>query len=141
MFYEFRQNNTGGNFVIDDTRGIGVWVIVEADSVADAAYRAERVGLYWDGCDTGQDCSCCGDRWYLPRQDDGKEVPSTYGRPIQWALREEPESGYPEMHYNLDGPDGFVHYLDGRVRAFRMDVGFLDEAPIPGEVVQKEIEA
>lgn len=62
-FFEYCQNNSGGSFDIDDERGIGVKVWIEATSAEDADRRAEAIGIYFDGCDKGMDCDCCGDRW------------------------------------------------------------------------------
>ena len=62
-FYEFRQNNSGGSFDIDDKRGIGPCLWIEALSNDDALNRAESLGLYFNGVENGIDCPCCGDRW------------------------------------------------------------------------------
>lgn len=59
MFYEFRQNNSGGVFHLP-----AIQVFIEADSTDEANRIAERNGLYFDGADDGRDCPCCGDRWY-----------------------------------------------------------------------------
>jgi hypothetical protein len=48
-FYEYRQNNSGGSFDIDDAAGIGVRVWIEAtdsdhaDSRAETIYQSDRV--------------------------------------------------------------------------------------------------
>jgi hypothetical protein len=60
MFYTFTQNNSGGSFIDEPKQGIGMYVIVEANSEAEATAKAESIGLYFDG---EGDCSCCGDRW------------------------------------------------------------------------------
>lgn len=62
-YYVFNQNNSGGGFDIDATRGIGEKVVIEAINYLDANDRAQRIGIYFDGCADGRDCSCCGDRW------------------------------------------------------------------------------
>ncbi len=67
MFYHFSQNNSGGSFTFDAKRGITHHVIIEAKDDAHANERAESIGLYFDGCDDGPDCPCCGDRWYRAR--------------------------------------------------------------------------
>lgn len=64
-FWEFRQNNSGGSFVINDN--VTVHVIIEATSATDANSRAEDVGVYFGGYG---DCSCCGDRWSSAWNDD-----------------------------------------------------------------------
>ena len=57
MFYTYRQNNSGGTFVYDESAGISVNVIIEANSREQAKRRAEQIGLYFDG---QMDCDCCG---------------------------------------------------------------------------------
>lgn len=65
-FFEFNQNNSGGTFITDASRGIGEYVIIEAADAKEANSLAQQKGLYFDGCESGQDCDCCGDRWYDP---------------------------------------------------------------------------
>lgn len=104
MFYEFRQNNTGGSFVGP------VLVIVEASSPAEANEIAqEKSSVYFDGIDQGYDCECCGDRWYRADECDGSDVPSEYGRPLAEA---------PPRH------EAVVYYLDGRVEKFNEGKGY-----------------
>lgn len=73
-FFEFDQNNSGGSFDTDDKRGIGPRVWIEALNTEDANARAERIGIYFDGCEDGMDCECCGDRW-SPAWGDGVAEP------------------------------------------------------------------
>lgn len=101
-FWEFPQNNSGGCFDGDPERGIGCVVIVEAHDAAEANARAEMIGLYFNGCNEGMDCPCCGDRW-SEAWGDGDEVPSHYRSPVT------PENG---PGWELPA---FIHYLDGRV--------------------------
>jgi hypothetical protein len=110
MFYDYRQNNSGGYFDVSPKRGIGHYVIIEADSPADADMRAEAIGLYFDGCDDDIDCNCCGDRWGRT-WGDGNEVPSIYSTPLKRNKRGfyiEKESFYNEK----DSSCGYVHYKD-----------------------------
>jgi hypothetical protein len=60
-FYEFSQNNSGGDFVVDDK--VCHRLFIEADSVHEANEIAEQLGCYWNGVSKGYDCECCGDRW------------------------------------------------------------------------------
>ena len=59
VFYCYRQNNS-----------FGVWskpaiaLIIEADTQQEAEDIACDMGVYFDGCEEGIDCPCCGDRWY-----------------------------------------------------------------------------
>jgi hypothetical protein len=102
MFYEYRQNNTFGTFTIN--MDVNVHVIIEASSVKQANERAESVGLYFDGCADGMDCPCCGDRWYATwDQDEGDEVPSSSGKPL--------ENIHPEWVKAKDSV--VIHYDDG----------------------------
>ena len=61
MFYEFRQNNSGGYFDVDENLCHRLYI--EADTQSEAISKAEELGCYWDGVDNGIDCPCCGDRW------------------------------------------------------------------------------
>lgn len=100
-FYGFSQNNSGGSFIINDY--VCEYVIIEAFSSDHANERAENVGIYFNGCDTGDDCPCCGDRWNsLWGDDEGYDVPSLYGEPV--------ENMYASYYRN----SCIVHYLDGR---------------------------
>lgn len=93
MFYQFTQNNSGGYFHEDPSKGIGRYIIIEAESEDDAIIRAESIGLYFDG---SGDCPCCGNRWssYI----EGDEFPEVYG----------------QRYMPTDGQsDTFIHFLDG----------------------------
>lgn len=105
MFWHFNQNNSGGIFDFDEFSGITVNVIIEADSFNQANSRAEEIGLYFNGCDTGVDCPCCGNRWY-PAYDEGDIEPMYYGQSVKEAV----------ITYNwvTKGKEICVHYLDGR---------------------------
>lgn len=63
-FYEISQNNSGGSFDTDEK--VCHRLFIEAKSVEQAIEIAENLGCYWNGCENGMDCSCCGDRWYQP---------------------------------------------------------------------------
>ena len=108
MFFTYNQNNSGGSFVFDERRGITHYVIIEAADAREANYRAERIGLYFDG---EGDCPCCGDRWYEAWSDDeGDAVPSIYGEPIQ-------DFDF-EFKWMGDRPEAFVHFADGHFRGY-----------------------
>jgi hypothetical protein len=102
-FYTFIQNNSGGRFEVDEKAGIGTTVIIEAIDLPHAQSRAEQIGLYFDGCERGLDCSCCGDRWYTPWEDDVYLEPSIYG-----------ESVYTHTS-GLFRQDAFIHRIDGKI--------------------------
>lgn len=101
-FYQFRQNNSGGSFHRDAS--VDVSVIVEAVDAKHANAAAMEYGVYFDGCDTGQDCSCCGDRWDRAYHDDeGKPEPCIYDDPVA-------KHDFKTWH----GNGAYVYYLDGR---------------------------
>ena len=113
-FYHFSQNNSGGGFDYDPERGITHHVVIEADSAEEANRKAVYIGLYFNGCDDGIDCSCCGDRWSEQWLNDGTEEPTIYGEPIEtW----DPENGAFGLRW-IDGYEAFVHYKDGTIKGF-----------------------
>ena len=71
-FWHFRQNNSGGQWDVDDK--VGHHVFVEAENEEQVKGLARKLGIYFDGCSTGRDCSCCGDRWDEPDPDYPDEV-------------------------------------------------------------------
>lgn len=146
-WYEFRQNNSGGSFDFDADRGISVHVIVQADDAEEANYRANRIGLYFDGCETGDDCECCGDRWYRQSYTDkGDPVPSEYGVPL---IDVAPDPRYSSLGRGWMGekPECFVHLKDGRFFGFVKVDGRYVYAGDPEDLVEalpsayKEIES
>lgn len=102
-FFEYSQNNSGGSFDIDDERGIGPRVWVEAANSDHADSRAESLGIYFNGCDEGMDCKCCGDRW-RPAWGDGDE--SVDVDPV-WDF------GWHDTVY--------LHRMDGTIERFTRD--------------------
>lgn len=105
MFYTFNQNNSGGSFTHNETNGIGYVVVIEADALDQAIYKAESIGIYFNGVDAGRDCECCGDRWDAPWEDSGTEVPMSYREPL--ILNTENSGRW--------GIWSYVHYKDGTV--------------------------
>ena len=75
-YFRYRQNNSGGVF----TRP-AIHVFVEADTAAEADALAQGHGIYFDGCETGDDCECCGDRWSRAWEE-GQDEPRVYGEPV-----------------------------------------------------------
>lgn len=102
-FYSFIQNNSGGSFDVDESKGISETVVIEAESAQQANTIAEHIGLYFDGCDSGMDCDCCGDRWYKVDESHAEDVPSRYGEHVHKA----------KSHWFSS--IAFVHYLDGKI--------------------------
>jgi len=114
MFYEFNQNNSGGDFDHDPEQGISHWVIIEAPDIATANTRAKSIGLYFDGCSSGRDCSCCGDRW-SEAYGEGTEQPQVYNTVVG---PNEPTTEKDLYIKWIKGPEGYIHYLNGTVSPF-----------------------
>lgn len=107
-FFHFSQNNSGGSFAVGET--VAHHVIIEAHSAKEANDRAEDIGIYFNGCEDGSDCHCCGDRWYEAQDYDASDMPLIYGEP-------------PETHYDMFTREGqpvcHVYYLDGSKTTYR----------------------
>jgi hypothetical protein len=107
-FYTFIQNNSGGSFNIEEEKGICKFVIIEALSSSDANSRAQRIGLYFDGCVIGLDCPCCGDRWSEVYESDGKEFPMIYNKTVN------------DIEKSAFMENCFIHYLDGTFKKIEL---------------------
>jgi hypothetical protein len=107
MFFHFSQNNSGGNFAIDED--VAHHVIIESRNANEANRKAESIGIYFDGVDNGRDCDCCGDRWHSV-WGQGDAEPLIYGDP--------PEQ-YVDMWAGKGEPYCHVYYLDGRKVTYR----------------------
>lgn len=109
MFYIFGQNNSGGSFQVRAPKGIGEFVIVEANSPQEANDKAQKIGLYFDGVADDLDCECCGDRWYKVWDDDpGTKTPEVYGK-----SHNDYKTGWKIPSY--------VHYLNGKIEEFGLN--------------------
>ena len=76
-WYCYSQNNSGGSFVGPH------YVIVQAASSDEADEKAEDGNVvYFGGVAAGHDCSCCGDRWRQSMDDEGDDVPTIWGKPV-----------------------------------------------------------
>jgi hypothetical protein len=109
-FFHFSQNNSGGSFDINET--VAHHVIIEAHSAKEANARAEDVDIYFNGCDTGADCNCCGDRWYQA-YGDGDKTPLIYDK--------DPAT-YEDMFTKPGQPICHVYHLDGSKTTYRKPV-------------------
>jgi hypothetical protein len=118
-FFLFHQNNSGGSWDFDEKAGISVNVIVEAYDGKHANERAENIGLYFGGAG---DCSCCGDRWSsLYDSEDGDDVPTVYeevGPGTLYPAKDSRDGWVPSKWMKEGVPEGFIHYLDGRIESF-----------------------
>lgn len=110
-FWHFNQNNSGGSFVQDHKSGLSHHVIIEAESEQQANEIAQTKGIYFNGCASGDDCSCCGDRWY-EAYGNGDEVPTIYSQPICLTTNTY-KSDYGS--WMEDGIEAYVHFFDGRI--------------------------
>lgn len=123
-FFLFSQNNSGGTFDIDDK--VAPTVIIEANSAAAANDYAEGIGIYFNGCDAGTDCSCCGDRWYKQYGDEPEyktleEVEAEWSNPVKRY-----EGNFPWTHNRsqwckIGEPYVHIYTLDGRKITFTKD--------------------
>lgn len=109
MFYHYHQNNSGGQFELDNEAGLAPEVIIEANDVSHANRRAVDIGLYFNGVAAGKDCPCCGDRWAPALPSDGAQSPEVYGRHAAAFVASD------KFHWAERGREVAVHYLDGRV--------------------------
>lgn len=102
-FYHFRQNNFGGSFKIDDD--VAINVIIEATSAKQANGKAQEIGIYFDGCDTGKDCECCGDRWHRVDESDATLAPMIHKKhhPEEYTDRSYKPGSVVCHTYRLDG--------------------------------------
>jgi hypothetical protein len=109
-FFHFSQNNSGGNFHFEVERGITHHVVIEAPNAQAANVEAIHKGLYFDGCVSGVDCSCCGDRWYRVDGRDSEAQPMVYGQPVAEL------DGF--FCWMEPGREVAVHHADGRIEWF-----------------------
>jgi hypothetical protein len=105
-FYHFGQNNSGGSFDFDKEAGVTHHVVVEGDTIEDVVKRARDIGIYFDGCDAGIDCNCCGDRWHEPYREELDADPLVYG---------EHPSKLNGMKWMADGFECAIHHKDGTI--------------------------
>lgn len=85
-YYSYRQNNSGGSFIVDDY--VAHNVIVQAESPQQADTIAESKGVYFNGCESGLDCECCGDRWHPTYEGDATDTPLVYGKEPKEAIKD-----------------------------------------------------
>lgn len=94
-FFTFNQNNSGGIF-----RG-PEYIIIEAKDESQAFEIAENsTEIYFDGCEKGMDCDCCGDRW-SQYCEEGTDTPQVFGEEIMQTKE-----------------SGKVYFLDGTEKTF-----------------------
>lgn len=119
FWFEYRQNNSGGSFAVNND--VSNYVYIQAESTEAANAKAEEVGIYFDGCEKGWDCDCCGDRWYPshgPMDElkvyDWKEPPQEYDNICDFAQA----AADKDMWAAKGLPSVIVYFADGLVKHF-----------------------
>ena len=108
-FFTFTQNNSGGSFDFDIDNGITHYVVIQAKDEEAARKAAKKIGIYFDGVDSGRDCACCGDRWFCYNID-VYDQPMVYSQPVDKA---EDFSQWMD-----EGREICVHYTNGKKEWF-----------------------
>lgn len=118
-FYEYRQNNSGGVFEIEEGK-FSVYNWIEANSGSQADDKAVGLGIYFDD-DYEIDCDCCGTRWNSNEGSAGytkEEFEKDLKSQIEWNKKNNGVSFY---DIRLKGmPYGYIHYADGTVEAINL---------------------
>ena len=121
QFFTFRQSNSGGAFEVDEDRGVGLIVVIEAESDEAANEKASALGMSFYG-----GCECCGPQW-MDAYDDGEPLPMAYSAIPLWCATQ------------LSGVDrglpSFIHWSNGTVERVEQAPGKygdpIDETRIP----------
>ena len=98
-FFTFRQNNSGGVFVVNDK--VAHSVVVEATSPADANKRAKDMGMFRMSF-----CECCGPRFF--EAFDNEAGTDTFEEAVADARH---------SHFDNDA-SVVVHFKDGTSKTF-----------------------
>ena len=109
MFYLFDQNNSGGFFEYDDSRGIGPKILVEADSHDEAVSIMENIVDF----DSEYYCHCCGPRWSRYTWEPGRS--SVEGFILPKATRSTGFGGLYVRSGEERRAEVYVHYKNTRV--------------------------
>jgi hypothetical protein len=101
-WFRFRQNNSGGKFVVNEN--VCEEVFVQARNAEEAISKAETF------CSNSDSCPCCGDRWsFWVSDDDIGDEPTMYGEPLSSATR---------SYYRRSAR---LHHFDGRVETVEFE--------------------
>lgn len=110
QYYTFVQTPVRGRYEI------APWVIIEARNPGEANTLAMELGVYFDGCRSGQDCLCCGDRWTRVTDCQARPRPAIYGDSDFVRIANRTERVIPGrvaiIIRNLSGKTQFFHKLD-----------------------------
>lgn len=113
-WYEFDQNNSGGSFTTNDKLCHRVWI--EASTKNEAISKALDLGIYFDGCSIGNDCSCCGDRWHEP-YGEATYYPYNYDKKESLIfVTPEEHAQYVANKFSWTTPDVRLFYKNGKVK-------------------------
>ena|SRR5690606_27994012 len=112
-FYEYDQTNSGGSFDVDNKLCHRVYI--EADDIEEANNIAEELGIYFNGCEKGLDCDCCGDRWHEPYEH--MEFPIKWNEDTNFSDIEQYVS-YVSNNYRATEPDSRIYYKNKTVKEF-----------------------
>lgn len=115
QWYMFDQNNSGGSFDYD--KNVSEKVIIQAVDRHHATARAEEIGVYFDGCCSGQDCPCCGDRWYAPWDDDGTDELPLLGNFGENGWEEVTIDEYVSSFTPAGERPVRIHYMNGNIHS------------------------
>lgn len=100
-WWHFNQNNSGGYFIDNDI--VSHDVFIQANNANEARDKAEVIFEPFS-----EYCQCCGERWYVYcREDEGTELPSAYGEPVN------------QISAGLFRKTYVLHHFDGRVEKHR----------------------
>lgn len=108
-FYTYKQNNSGGNFLKDEN--VAEVVIIEAASSEEADAKAKSIGIYFDGCEDGRDCNCCGDRWSTASYSNAYAKPGIYGVPIQ------------KYRGWFESTEAIIYFVNGKKKRVKIPAG------------------
>jgi hypothetical protein len=97
-FFSFRQNNSGGSFDTDSK--VCQFIFIEAKDSDKADRIATDLGIYFNGVDEGQDCSCCGDRWHPADYPEDEETLG--GQAYSVGQLENLKAVIPDLKYTVD---------------------------------------
>lgn len=107
-YFEFCQNNSGGSFDVDEK--LCHRLIIQAETELTAIEKVQDMGVYFDGCEKGIDCDCCGDRWYEPSEVDIKRSANAYKKKFKNI---EQYAQHMANEYGWTYPDVRIFYANG----------------------------
>lgn len=102
-FYCFYQVPNDLEYLYNPETGISRYVVIEAETAFHANALANDKGITWNPL-TG-----IGDRWYSVSKKDEQDEACALGFKIDLLTDIDPEVPITKV---IDGPEGFVHYLD-----------------------------